>query len=387
MPRTAFAAVLPALLLSAAPLAAQDIRIAQFNASLNRDTAGGLAEALASGDDPQIIAIAQVIIAVAPDVLLINEFDYGDGRIDQFVDTYLGGAYPYTFVAPSNTGLASGVDLNNDGQIVTEPGSFDYAGDAFGFGTFEGQYGMAVISRFPIDEAALRTFQTFLWTDMPGARLPLTEEGRSYYSDDALAIFRLSSKSHWDVPITVEGQTIHLLASHPTPPVFDGPEDRNGTRNADEIRFWADYVQGADYMYDDAGGTGGLPDGAHFVIAGDLNADPFDGDTVPGAAQQLLDLPLIDTSRTPSSEGGPIMAEAQGGTNEDHRGDPEFDTADFGDDPDRFGPGNLRVDYVLPSATLDLTDAGIFWPTGDDPLADAVTASDHRLVWIDVSLP
>ena len=47
---------------------------------------------------------------------------------------------------------------------------------------------------------------------------------------------------------------MHLLVAHPTPPTFDGAEDRNGTRNHDEIRFWADYVRPArgHYMYDDA---------------------------------------------------------------------------------------------------------------------------------------
>jgi len=372
-----------ALLLAAGPATAETLRIAVYNASMNRDAAGLLAEALSTPDDPQIAAIASVILEVAPDVLLINEFDYAEGNAALFVDTYLDGTYPYVFEAPSNTGTASGIDLNGDGEIGTE--SFAYANDAFGFGFFEGQFGMAVLSRYPIDTDALRTFQTFLWADMPDARLPVNEDGSSYYSEDALEIFRLSSKSHWDVPITVGDSTIHLLASHPTPPVFDGPEDRNGTRNADEIRFWADYVEGADYIYDDAGTTGGLAEGAHFVIAGDLNSDPFDGDSLPGAVQQLLDLPLINTSITPSSEGGTAAA-AQGGSNETHTGDPAFDTADFGDDPDNFGPGNLRVDYVLPSATLTLEDAGVFWPTEGD-LARAAEASDHRLVWIDVTLP
>jgi endonuclease/exonuclease/phosphatase family metal-dependent hydrolase len=128
-----------------------------------------------------------------------------------------------------------------------------------------------------------------------------------------------------------------------------------------------------------------VPEGAHFVIAGDLNSDPYDGDSLPGAAQQLLDLPLVNTSVTPASEGGAVAA-AQGGANESHIGDPAFDTADFGDDPERFGPGNLRVDYVLPSATLTIEDAGVFWPT-DGPMSEAAAATDHRLVWIDVTLP
>jgi hypothetical protein len=373
---------LPLAILLAAPAAAEPIRIAQFNASLNRDAPGALAAAL-DMSDPQIEAVVRIIGAVDPDILLINEFDHDPEAARLFAETHLGGVYPYRFIAPSNTGVASGADLNGDGEIGSE--GFARANDAFGFGMFEGQYGMLVLSRFPIDTEALRTFQTFLWADMPGARLPVTEAGDSFYSDEVLEIFRLSSKSHWDVPIEVDGTTIHLLASHPTPPVFDGPEDRNGTRNADEIRFWADYVRGADYIYDDAGRTGGLPEGAHFVIAGDLNSDPFDGDSLPGAAQQLLGLAQVNPSLTPSSEGGTAAA-AQGGANETHLGDPAFDTADFGDDPDRFGPGNLRVDYVLPSATLTLEDAGVFWPT-EGALAEDIAVSDHRLVWIDVSLP
>jgi hypothetical protein len=372
------------LLLLAAPAAAEPIRIAQFNASLSRDTPGALAAALQT-DDPQVDAVVRIIRAVDPDILLINEFDFDPEAARLLAEIHLGGAYPHLFIAPSNTGVASGLDLNGDGEVGTE--GFARANDAFGFGLFPGQYGMLVLSRFPIDRGALRTFRTVLWARMPGARLPVTEDGESFYSDAALEVLRLSSKSHWDVPIEVDGTTLHLLASHPTPPVFDGPEDRNGTRNADEIRFWADYVQGADYIHDDAGQTGGLAPGAHFVIAGDLNSDPFDGDSLPGAAQQLLDLDLVNTARTPASDGGPAAAAAQGGANVTHTGDPAFDTADFGDDPARFGPGNLRADYVLPSASLTLVEAGVFWPT-DGPMAEAAAAaSDHRLVWIDVILP
>lgn len=101
---------------------------------------------------------------------------------------------------------------------------------------------------------------------------------------------RLSSKSHWDVPVAVGGRAIRVLASHPTPPTFDGVEDRNGRRNHDEIRFWADYItpgQGR-YIYDDEGERGGLSPSQSFVIVGDQNADPLDGDSVDAAIDQLL---------------------------------------------------------------------------------------------------
>jgi hypothetical protein len=212
-------------------------------------------------------------------------------------------------------------------------------------------------------------------------------------------VFRLSSKSHWDVPIQIAGKgrakTVHFLVSHPTPPVFDGPEDRNGRRNHDEIRFWADYVHPgrSGYIYDDTGAYGGLHGGARFVIAGDQNADPLDGDSVAGAIDQLLVHPKIkDPAQT--SLGG-AEAAAQGGANDSHQGDPALDTADFSD----FAPGNLRVDYLLPAKPLGVTDNGVFWPPLDDELSrltgvfdfgqflqDGIgyPTSDHRMVWADI---
>ena len=183
---------------------------------------------------------------------------------------------------------------------------------------------------------------------------------------------------------------VHLLASHPTPPVFDGPEDRNGRRNYDEIRLWADYVGAGrgSYLYDDAGKRGGLARGAHFVIAGDQNSDPFDGDSVPGAAQLLLEHHWINADVVPTSAGAVEASALQGGANATHRGNPAHDTADFADVP---GPGNLRADYVLPSRQLTVRGGGVFWPVRSDPLFRLTgvfpfPSSDHRLVWLDVRL-
>ena len=359
------------------------IRFATFNASMSRDAEGALAVTLRDGDDPQIAKVAGIIRAADPDVILINEFDHGAGRDRTFVKNYLDDTYPFSFIAPSNTGLATGLDLDGDGIAGSEAGTLELAKDAHGFGMFEGQYGMVVLSKHEIVLGEVRTFRTFLWKDMPEARLPVTPDGAPFYSDQALEILRLSSKSHWDVPVRIDGAIVHFLVCHPTPPVFDGAEDRNGARNADEIRFWSDYVAGAEYVHDDAGLKGGLSDEAHFVIAGDMNADPTDGDSVPGAIQQLLEHPLINVSVTPQSDGGAAAAAAQGGANSTQTGDPRFDTADFDDE----APGNLRVDYVLPSAGLKIVDAGVFWPLDDEPGAAFIDASDHRLVWVDVTLP
>jgi 3-phytase/alkaline phosphatase D len=296
--------------------------------------------------------------------------------------------YPYRYTAPSNTGIFSGFDLDNSGAA----GDF-VPNDSFGFGFFPGQFGMAVYSMYPIDYDNIRTFQLFLWKDMPGALLPFDPVANEpWYSADELDVFRLSSKSHWDVPIQINKGTVHFLVSHPTPPVFDGPEDRNGTRNHDEIRFWADYVHPgrSGYIYDDNGNYGGLAANDLFVIAGDQNSDPNDGDSIPGAIQQLLDSPKVNTKVTPSSLGGPEQALLQGDNNLTHLSDPAFDTADFGE-AIFDGPGNLRVDYVLPRKNMKIVDAGVFWPESTDPLFALVgtfpfPSSDHKLVWIDVDL-
>src|SRR3546814_458843 len=114
---------------------------------------------------------------------------------------------------------------------------------------------------------------------MPGAARPLDPEtGASYYPDATWAQLRLSSKSHWDVQIETPTGTVHLLASHPTPPVSDGPEDRNGARNAGEIRLWREYISpGAKpWLCDDARRRGGLDPDARFVHAGRPHNHPTD---------------------------------------------------------------------------------------------------------------
>ena len=72
-------------------------------------------------------------------------------------------------MAPSNTGISSGFDLNNNGVTDTTPGDGSYGDDSLGFGLFPGQFGLVVYSQHPILTDDVRTFQHFLWKDMPGA--------------------------------------------------------------------------------------------------------------------------------------------------------------------------------------------------------------------------
>jgi hypothetical protein len=397
--RSVFASLIFAAV-GAAPAAATDrppglTRIATFNCSLNRPTLGGLRESLSSPDDAQARAVAEIIQRVRPDILLLEEFDYDAAgeSLREFQANYLarpqhGAAairFAHSYLGESNTGQPSGFDLDRNGRV----GGGE---DALGFGEFPGRYAMVLLSRFPVDTPRVRTFRKFLWRDMPGALLPddpATPAAGDWYSPAALAVLPLSSKSHWDLPLRIGKFTLHVLASHPTPPAFDGPEDRNGKRNHDEIRFWNDYITpgAAGYIHDDAGRSGGFS-GKAFVIMGDQNSDAIDGASLHAAIAALLANPRVNASFVPQSLGGPEASAEQGGANATHRADPRFDTADFND----RGAGNLRVDYLLPSKGIRVCGGGVFWPAHSDPQARLVwgdsppPSSDHRLVWIDLSV-
>ena len=358
------------------------IRFASFNIAMGLASSDELYIRLKSGNDDALKKVAAVIQQVRPDVLLLNEFDWYD--IDSatlFINNYLNKPqyerkpihYAYNLSGAVNTGTPSGLDLNGNGKLA-EPG------DAWGFGKFPGQYGMTILSSFPLKLA--RNFRLFKWKDMPGALMPSNPDGTPWYPPRISQQLRLSSKSHWDVSVTVGKHMIHFLASHPTPPVFDGPEDRNGARNHDEIRLWADYIDPdrSAYIYDDSGVKGGLPLNTQFVIAGDMNADPVDGDSTTHAIRQLLEHPLVNASCIPSSKGAEQASSLQAGKNLWHKGDPAADTGDFNDEY----TGNMRIDYVLPSTTLTIVGCGVFWPAADEKGHELTSVSDHHLVWLDV---
>lgn len=365
------------------------IRVATYNVAMYRTRAGELAEGLRGGEDSQARRLAAVIQRVRPDVLLLCEIDY-DPENDPpkiFAEEYLAVGrnglqpvlYPFRFTAPVNTGVPTGIDLDQDGR---DGGP----NDCYGYGRYPGQYGMAVLSRLPIDEQATRTFQKLLWRDVPGHRKPVdprTDE--PYYADEAWDLLRLPSKSFWDVVIRLEqGRPLHLICSHPTPPVFDGPEDKNGLRNADEVRLVRDYITygAGGYFVDDSGKRGQLPEEEPFVVLGDLNADPNDGNGVQESILELLDAERLAPDPKPKGPGGAEASRAAHALNESHVGDPAMDTGDFGAD----GHANLRIDYALPSKELTVLGQGVHWPASGSPGADEVGASDHRLVWVDVSL-
>jgi endonuclease/exonuclease/phosphatase family metal-dependent hydrolase len=348
----------------------QSIRIATYNVSLYDKAAGLVRDRLADGIDSKAAKIAAVVQTVRPDILLVNEidFDHGGETAKLFASHFLAQSqhdcepieYPFVYAAASNTGIDSALDLDRDG-ITGSPT------DAWGFGTYPGQYSYAVLSRFPIDEAGIRTFQKFRWKDLPDAKKPVDPQtGKPYYNDEVWNSLRLSSKNHVDVPIQVGETTLHILASHPTPPVFDGPEDRNGNRNHDEVRFWHHYISSpeAAWLTDDLGRVGGIDSDALFVIAGDLNTDPSNGDSNHRAIIELIGHDRVQDPKPIRS--GHSRSRA---------------TASFG--PQR----ELRIDYVLPSRNIEVIDSGVYWPAKSDATHQWILATDHRMVWIEVKLP
>ena len=355
----------------------ESVRIALFNIRELSTEALEEVDLDGIGQAANVRAAAEIIGRVGPDVLIVQEIDHDYRSPDDLAlnarrlrDAYLyrlaGGLdFPHVYAAPCNTGIASGHDYNNDGRIATaaDVGGREYGEDCYGFGTYPGQYSMALLSRFPIDADGARTFQTFLWKDLPGHHIP-----EDFYSPTEVADFRLSSKSHWDVPIVIGERRLHLWISHPTPAVFDGEEDRNGRRNFDEIAFWRAYLDGEPALYDDAGRAGGYDSGRSFVIVGDLNSDP-DSDNAFYDGRQSIDLLLSDPRLRDT---GDVCVGA---------GNPDpTATATFGD--------GMRVDYLLPSAEVEVVDGGVFWPdAGSDPEGHrlASEASDHRLIWIDLA--
>ena len=341
---------------------AETLRIATFNAELSRKAPGLLLRDILKGDE-QAEAVAEVIARAAPDVLLLNGIDYDHDGLTLAALAGLiaqrGHEMPHRFAARPNSGWATDLDLDGDGRRG-DPG------DSHGWGRYAGDGGMAVLSRYPIGD--VRDLSGLVWAEQDWALLPKVK-GKLFPSAAAMQVQRLSSVGHWIVPVKANGRDLTLMAFHATPPVFDGPEDRNGKRNHDEIMLWRHLLDGR------LAQPG--PEGA-FAVIGDANLDPVDGDGLKAAIRGLLGDKRVQDAR-PASEGGKAAADPG------QKGDPALDTADWPGSADGGGPGNLRVDYVLPSADLKVLDAGVVWPAPGTSDAELVRkASRHRLVWVDV---
>jgi hypothetical protein len=308
------------------------LRIATFNAELTRKGPGLLLRDILKGEDPQIDAFKSLLKKTNPDIISLQAIDYDlRGSALQALINDLARSdidYPYHFTAAPNSGQSSGLDLNGNGKLGD-------ADDAHGYGRFFGNGGMAVLSRFPIQADDVEDYTSLLWRDLPGNIYPLID-GVPFAGIEAHAAHRLSSRNHWVVPITTpDNTTLRLMTFYATPPIYDGDEDRNGRRNHDEIAFWNNYLLNDRNQ-------------SPFVLLGTANTDPARGDGRAEGINTLLAHPNIQNpfDDTP--------------------------TADFRDPK----PGDLRVDYLLPSTG---------WRVVGHGLVAAPDASRHSLLWVDIT--
>ena len=174
--------------------AADVLRIATYAAPLTRDGPGLLLRDILRGDDPQVTAHAAIIAQADPDLLVLTDFDYDlDSIALRAFAALFDPPYPYLFAARPNTGMPMGQDIDRNGRLG-EPR------DAQGYGLFNGQGGMAILSRLPIDAGGVTDLSALLWRDLPGADLPVLDGG-PFFAPAVLDVLRLSTTGHWIVPM------------------------------------------------------------------------------------------------------------------------------------------------------------------------------------------
>ncbi|MEO0830424.1 MAG: endonuclease/exonuclease/phosphatase family protein [Pseudomonadota bacterium] len=334
-------------------------RIATYTVELTRKGPGLLLRDILSGKDEQVRAVQSVIAAADPDILLLVgfDFDHGNAALNAFADQLAAvtSPYDYRFALRPNSGRATGLDLDGDG-LRGGPR------DAHGYGLFAGAHGLAILSRYPILAEQVKDYSDVLWKDVPGSALGTKPD---LISPEGAETLRLSSSVHWLVPVDSPQGTIGLAAFWATPPVFDGPEDRNGWRNHDEIALWHRMSADAATLYP-------------VIMLGNANMDLNGGEGRRGALLALLQDPgFVDPEP---------RARTLDGINELRQSDlSSHHTARFRPAPE--GPGDLRVDYILADARFSIKESGVYWPMSDDPRApDVEAASRHGLVWVDVVL-
>jgi hypothetical protein len=372
------------------------LRVAQFN--IRELTTAKLLDP----QSPQVRAAAEVIARFDADVLCLNEIQYDLAGVP---DPQLPGDAPaarpgalsldgdgagnaarlgerVAEVDPELRYAHSAVFLGNSG-FAFEGNPAGKGAELFamrGFGEFEGRFNTGVLSRFPIRADGVRVIADFPWHDLPGNRIAELE---AELGVKVPAGFPLFEKALHIVPIEIgaaaadgedggdQAELLYLILLHP---VSSGFNDLNPFRNADELHALALFLSG------ELPGVEPLPEGARFLVIGDLNSDPEDGES-PGSVNVVADHPRV-AAHFPTGDGGEI------GTH------PERNTFLSGCGRDGAivtkpsAKLQLQLDYLLPSVTLgEPVASGIFWPhhqTDPDGYALACRASDHRHVFVDL---
>lgn len=303
-----------------------------FHTGLSRDGPGLLVrDLLKDAADADLERIA----TLKPDVVALQNVDYDYDQVAMALIrqrlSVLGHEMTYAFAALPNTGIESGFDLDRNGKLG-EPR------DMLGYGRFAGQGGMLLLSRFPLVFDETSDLSKVLWRDEDDANLPPD----NYFSSEILEVLPLHSVGAWDVAVDTPSGRLRILTSHASTPVFDGPEDRNGLRNAAELRFWRRYISRPSFQID------------RFVLMGAFNNDVHAGEGRKHDIQDLLTHTAIQDPMPKWGEGRLVTAEWESGL-------------------------ALRVDYVLPSRGLGVRAAKV----ERSPIVTG--GSRHHPVWVDVT--
>lgn len=314
-----WAIVLGAVLVS--PANAVDLRVALWHAPFTSDGPGLLLRDVVQHAAPYP-GLATEIARMDADVVVLTRFDYdASGDTLRAFAALIDRGYVFTQPLRSNAGVPTGMDMDGDGRLG-EPE------DMQAYGHFPGQEALAVLSKWPIDVQAMRHFNDLLWADAPDGLMSAQDPGQTTQ--------KLSSGGHWVVPIemSVQGQThrIAILIGHADPPVFDGPEDRNGRRNRDELLLWDRIIAGTEHPY---------------IWMGNTNLDPHRGE---GYRQAMAGFLRGQNRYDPLA--GQVTA--------------HWDT-----------PGPMRVSYILPSTDFDVTAAQVH---------PALEGQHHSMITLDVTI-
>lgn len=370
--------------------------------------------------DSQLQAVRAVMTRFPFDILSVNEMQYDlpgvpaqdftseGANLRRFLELLVGnGSYAFeTAFDPANTGREA--RRKPDGTFETNPNTplARELADPVNFGSFPGQYSTGGATRFTIVKK--KVFSRLLWKAFRADRdLSLFTDGLNRPLDAARV--ELFDKNFTDLTIHVNGKLVHVILLHAVPAHnFGNPFSMNEARNHDQLAFLEWYLTGATsfavpavLVERDAMGSETeiqpLPAGASFIVVGDLNVDvtdpvkagaqvlkrlyerttpwlreqgvqTFQGSTYdPATFQGQLD--YIFVSRDITVLGGGIHA-------------PPANARELGcgltTTPNPVGPEREVRSYRKGTETC--------WVEIDHDYAVAKDASDHRLLWADLSV-
>jgi 3-phytase len=339
--------------------------------------------------DEQATAAAQILARFAPDIISINELQFDM----QGVPT------PSMPGAPGTTGwgqfdvfgadnahrladriAAAGTPEGYEHRLIFVGNSgYYWEGSTLGFdwfilrgwGEFRGRFNTAILSRYPILLDQVRIISDVPWDALPENHIA---KMKAETGIDVPPGFPIFEKGLNIVPVQVNDEVLHLVLLHTVSPAFD---PINPYRNYDELRALVMFLDGQ------LPGVEPLPPDAKFMIVGDLNADPDDGDGLPGAIQQVLDHPSVI-----AVFGAGAGTKGNNGQYNTYLSGCGLDDGSIVQNPtQKF---QLQLDYLLPSTNLgEPLETFLFFPDFQTEREDfdlACRASDHRFAYTDIQL-